>query len=65
VRLDPVHESEIPDLQEAFRSSSTRHVTPIVRINGMLIGDGQPGEITLAIQRAYHAWVEEHVEPIY
>jgi branched-chain amino acid aminotransferase len=64
LELRPVHENKIPDLQEAFRSSSSRHVTPIVRINGIQIGDGQPGEITQAIRRAYDAWVEEHIEPI-
>ena len=64
VEMNPVHETEVPDLQEAFRSSSSRHITPIVRINDIQIGNGQPGEITLDIRRAFDAWVEEHVEPI-
>jgi len=65
IELQPIHETEIPDLQEAFRSSSSRGVTPIVRINDMKIGDGQPGPKTQAIQRAFDAWVEAHIEPIW
>jgi branched-chain amino acid aminotransferase len=64
VEFRPIHESEIPELQEAFRSSSSRGVTPIVRINGMKISDGRPGPKTRAIRRAFEAWVEAHIEPI-
>jgi branched-chain amino acid aminotransferase len=64
VELRPIHEDEIPELQEAFRSSSSRGVTPIVRINGMPIGAGQPGPKTEAIRRAFDDWVEAHIEPI-
>jgi branched-chain amino acid aminotransferase len=64
VELQPIHEEEIPDLQEAFRSSSSRGVTPIVRINGVQIGDGHPGPKTRKIRRAFDAWVESHIEPI-
>ena len=64
IELQPIHENEIPNVQEAFRSSSSRGVTPIVRINGMKIGDGQPGPKTRTIRRAFDAWVEAHIQPI-
>ncbi len=64
VELRPIHENEIPDLQEAFRSSSSRGITPIVRINGKQVGAGEPGSKTLALMRAFDAWVEAHLEPI-
>lgn len=64
VELRPIHEKEIPDLQEAFRSSSSRGITPIVRINGNPIGAGKPGPKTLALMQAFEAWVEAHIKPI-
>ncbi len=64
VELRPIHEKEIPDLQEAFRSSSSRGITPIVRINGNPIGAGKPGPKTLALMQAFEAWVEAHLKPI-
>jgi branched-chain amino acid aminotransferase len=64
VELRPIHENEIPDLQEAFRSGSSRGIVPIVRINGNPVGAGKPGPKTLALMHAYDAWVEAHLEPI-
>jgi branched-subunit amino acid aminotransferase/4-amino-4-deoxychorismate lyase len=64
VELHPINEDEIPDLQEALRSSSSRGISPIVRINGNPVGAGKPGPKTLALMQAFDAWVEAHLEPI-
>jgi branched-chain amino acid aminotransferase len=41
-----VRASEIPELDEAFLTSSGHGVMPIVAIDGIKIGDGRPGPIT-------------------
>lgn len=49
---------------EAFITSSSRGVIPVVSINGQTIGKGIPGEITCCLQRQYTSYVELHSEPI-
>ncbi|HNS01920.1 MAG TPA: aminotransferase class IV [Anaerolineae bacterium] len=54
----PVEERPLPlaDLarwQEAFLSSTSRHVLPLVRIDGQPVGDGRPGPITRRLQAAF------------
>ncbi|GIU65968.1 D-amino-acid transaminase [Candidatus Phycosocius spiralis] len=39
--------------QEAFMTSATSFVTPIIAINGCIIGDGKPGKIALSLRTAY------------
>ncbi len=38
--------TEIPDLEEAFITSSSRGILPVKQIDRILIGSGQPGPIT-------------------
>lgn len=38
---------------EAFLTSTSRHVLPLVRIDGQPIGDGRPGPITRRLQQAF------------
>ena len=49
---------EAKDAAEAFISSSTLLVMPVVEIDGHKIGDGQPGERTHKIRQAYLAAVQ-------
>ncbi|MCW5851298.1 MAG: aminotransferase class IV family protein [Anaerolineae bacterium] len=49
VRLEPVLQPDIPRLAEAFITSSSREVMPVVSINDDMVGDGRPGPITRAI----------------
>ncbi len=62
--LFPVTIEDLPSIQEAFLSSSSRGVVPIVKIDDTVIGEGIPGPYTLEITRRYNAWVEENLEPI-
>jgi len=62
--LHPVTIEDLPTLQEAFLSSSSRGVVPIVKIDDHVIGEGRPGPYTLEITRMYNSWVEENIEPI-
>lgn len=41
---------------EAFLTSTTSHVMPVVRIDGAPVGDGRPGSLTAALQTHYDAY---------
>jgi branched-chain amino acid aminotransferase len=64
LQLNPVTIEDLPSLQEAFLTSSSRGVVPIVKLNNQIIGVGRPGPYTLEITRRYNTWVEENSEPI-
>ncbi|MFS0752301.1 D-amino-acid transaminase [Oceanobacillus sp. 1P07AA] len=46
---------DISNADEIFLSSSTSEVTPIVRVDDKVIGDGKPGTITKQLQQAYES----------
>lgn len=43
---------------EAFETSATQIVMPVVRIDGRIIGEGRPGPVAQALRRAYHRFAE-------
>jgi len=50
--------SEAYTAREAFISSATQIVIPVVRIDGHMIGDGKPGPVATALRRAFHGYAE-------
>lgn len=54
---------EIATLDEAFLTSSSRGVVPIVRIDGQPVGTGEPGPVTRRLQTAYAAFVARRARP--
>ena len=44
-----IKHSDVPDFAEAFITSTTKNVLPVLEVDGKLIGDGKPGEITRRI----------------
>jgi branched-chain amino acid aminotransferase len=56
--------TDLEALQEAFISSSSRGVVPVVEIDGHRLGDGTPGRYTRQIMAAYAAWVQSHLETL-
>jgi branched-chain amino acid aminotransferase len=60
----PVHKDDIPRLEEAFVTSSSRGIIPVVEIDGLSIGSGKPGSNTLKLRGRYQAWVEAHLEEL-
>lgn len=64
VRREPVHLAELLTLDEAFISSASRGIVPVVEIDGQRVGDGFPGPYTLALREAYLAWVEVNLEEL-
>lgn len=44
--------------REAFVTSATQIVMPVVRIDGHTIGDGKPGPVAIALRREFHRYAE-------
>ena len=44
--------------REAFETSATQIVMPVVGIDGRIIGDGKPGPVAIALRRAFHRHAE-------
>lgn len=44
---------EAKDAAEAFITSATNFVLPVTRIDGQIVGDGLPGEISRRLRKAY------------
>jgi len=61
---EPVAVADIPRLAEAFITSASRGIVPVVEIDGLRIGDGAPGPLTRALRGAYGDWVSAHLEDI-
>ncbi|MBX3000466.1 MAG: aminotransferase class IV [Caldilineaceae bacterium] len=62
----PVERRKIPlaDLsawEEAFLTSTSRHVLPLVRVDGVAVGSGRPGPITMELHRRFEAYFAEYV----
>ena len=58
-----LHQDECRTLSEAFLTSSSRGIVPIVRIAGDTVGDGRPGGITRALTKGYAAMLERDTRP--
>lgn len=52
------------NFDEAFLTSSSRGIVPIVKINGKPVGQGKPGAWTKTLSLAYQAYVIERSEAI-
>jgi D-alanine transaminase len=44
--------------REAFVTSASQIVLPVVRIDGRIIGDGKPGPVATALRREFHRFAE-------
>ncbi len=64
VEKTPVNVAELPHLGEAFITSSSRGIVPVVEIDGESIDSGVPGETTKTLINAYDAWVSTHLEDL-
>ena len=44
--------------REAFITSATQIVLPVISIDGRPVGDGKPGPVAIALRREYHRYTE-------
>lgn len=61
---DAIHRSDLPALEEALLTSSSRGILAVVSIDQLAIGSGEPGPITRELWHRYKKWVQEHLEKI-
>jgi branched-chain amino acid aminotransferase len=64
LRREAVRLADVPRLAEAFLTSSSRGIIPIVAIDDQRIADGAPGPHTRALRARYDAWVAAHLEEL-
>ena len=54
----PILLAELAEVSEAFITSSSREITPVVQIDDIIIGSGQPGPHTYELEQRFIAMVE-------
>jgi branched-chain amino acid aminotransferase len=60
----PLHLDQVPSVDEAFLTSSSRGIVPIIRIDDVPVGEGRPGPITKGLLKAYNEYVLRVAERI-
>ena len=63
-RLDAPRIDEVESMQEAFISSSSRGIVPVVAIDNRAVGAGSVGDMTKRLRHAYQAWVSVNLEEL-
>jgi len=53
--------TELPHIDEAFITSSSREITPIVQIDDIVIGNGKPGPRTYELEQRFIEMVEKYL----
>jgi branched-chain amino acid aminotransferase len=64
VRLEAIHKSELWAVDEAFLTSASRGVVPIIMVDGQIIANGKPGVQTMWLREAYEEWAQAHLTPL-
>ncbi|HEX2979065.1 MAG TPA: aminotransferase class IV [Anaerolineaceae bacterium] len=62
--FNPLELDELKSLDEAFITSSSRAVLPVVQIDEWVIGSGAPGPITKTLLDRYNQWVEREAQSV-
>jgi branched-chain amino acid aminotransferase len=63
-QMTPVDSKALWGLDEAFLSSASRGIVPIVMINTQIIANGQPGPFTERLIEAYNTWADANLEEL-
>jgi branched-chain amino acid aminotransferase len=64
IEYRPLKLTEIDRAAEAFITSSSREVMPVIQIDDHIIGTGQPGSITQTLLAKYRAYLEREAERV-
>src|SRR5579859_2142180 len=54
----PILLDELPQVDESFITSSSKEITPVVRIDDLVIGNGKPGSRTTELEQRFIAMIE-------
>jgi len=64
VKYQPLRLDQLLAIDEAFITSSSRGIVPVVRIDNITIGQGTPGSLTQKLMAAYDEYVLQKAEEI-
>jgi len=64
MNFESVNTVELPQIKEAFITSASRAILPVVQIDNQRIGDGTPGVITRRLMGALEKRIQLEIEPI-
>ncbi len=64
LKFSPLRCDQLSLISEAFITSSSRAVVPVVRINDHPVGQGTPGPVTRKLSKCYESYVINHAESI-
>jgi branched-chain amino acid aminotransferase len=59
-----LNQENVSDISEAFLTSSSRGIVPIVQVDGSAVGEGSPGSITKHLRGLYADYVMDQAESI-
>ena len=60
----PLQRKQVPAVDEAFLTSSSRGIVPIIQVDQVIVGKGIPGEITRQLIEVYNDYVVRYAEVI-
>jgi branched-chain amino acid aminotransferase len=64
-RYRPLRVDQLSLVEEAFITSSSRGIVPVIQIDEVIIGGGGVGEVTRMLMAAYAEYVLRHAEKIW
>ena len=64
VRFSPLKLDQLSAVNEAFITSSSRGIVPVIQIDDMTVGQGKVGEVTKQLSAAYETYVAQKAERI-
>ena len=64
VKYQPLKLDQLTAVKEAFITSSSRGIVPVIQIDNVRIGQGRPGKITKLLMSAYDEYVLKNAEII-
>jgi branched-chain amino acid aminotransferase len=64
VKYQALKRDQLSAAREAFITSSSRGIVPVMRIDGVTIGQGRPGLVTKELMAAYQEYVLANAEQI-
>lgn len=53
---------EMRHAREMFLSSSTKSILPVTKLDGKIVGDGKPGEITQKLMKRFQDYLEAYLD---
>jgi len=58
VKKFPILETQIIKADELFIAGTTVEITPVVQVDDWKVGNGQPGPITMKLQKAFYEYIK-------